>query len=191
MLAAILILAGSALLFLCMILAGWVISGYNHLVNGRVNISTQWSNIKTEYQRRADMFYNLVQTVKSHKKFEKETLTAVVQARSGAFIGNGPKATQAKKMKELDSFFARLLAVFEAYPNLKSYEQHNKLMDEVRITEDRINVARTDYNDVVRTYNIYVKSFPSNIIAKMFAYKAEEFYLNEEQTNTAPKIQLD
>lgn len=188
----IILLIGLAIFsFVFFFLFGWIISGYNHLVNGKVSIETQFSNIKTEYQRRADLFYNLVIAVKSHKKFEKETLTEVIKARSGAFLNSGSRTEQFKKMKDLDGIFGRLLAVFEQYPNLKSNEQHNKLMDEVRITEDRINVARTDYNDIVRTYNIYVKSFPSNIIAKMFAYKSEVFFVNEESTNQAFKMNLD
>lgn len=173
---------------------GWIIGTYNLLVAGRQNIKTQWSNIKTEYQRRFDMFMNLVTSVKSYKKHENKTLVEVIKERNQAvkslkFEGN--KANQLKNMGWLDSFFSKLMVVFERYPDLKANEQHNKLMDEIRITEDRVNVARTDLNDVVREYNLIVKSFPSSIIANMFHFSEEKFYMNEDRTNQAPSINLD
>jgi LemA protein len=149
--------------------------------------------LKTEYQRRADLFYNLVQSVKSHKNFEKETLIEVIKARSGKF--GDTKAQEMKSMNKMDSGMAGLLGklnvVFEQYPNLKSSEQHNKLMDEIRITEDRVNIARTDYNDTVREYNNYVQMFPSNILASKFQFKGEIFFENEEESNKPVRIDLE
>ncbi len=181
------ILAVAVFIFLC--LAGWGIGTYNTFRTGQQDVKTQWSNIKTEYQRRADLFYNLVEAVKSHKKFEKETLIAVTQARAGIF-GDNVKAEKAM-MKKLDGVFGKLVATFEAYPKLQSHQQHNKLMEEVRITEDRINVARTDYNEIVGDYNKLVLMFPSNVLAGMFAFKEQEFFVNEEASNAAPKIKLE
>ncbi len=179
--------------FVVLVLVGWVIGGYNNLVNGRQSIRTQWSNIKTEYQRRADLFFNLVETVKSHKKFEKSTLIEIVKARKGDF--GKSKEEQAGNMKIMDNAFSKMFSglniVFERYPELKSSEQHNKLMDEVRITEDRVNVARTDYNDIVRVYNIYVNSFPSNFLAKWFKYSEDKFFINEEGSDKPVKINLE
>ncbi len=189
MITEILILAIGFLVFFSLVLTGWSITTYNHFVALRQDIKTQFSNIKTEYQRRVDMFYNLIQTVKSFKKHEKSTLKEVVQARSQGFTGNVKQ--DISKMKNLDGMFSKLLAIFEQYPNLKSNEQHNKLMDEIRITEDRINVARTDYNSVVRSYNVKVKTFASNLIAGMFKFVVEEYFKNKEGTDEAPKIDLD
>jgi len=184
-----LIIAGSVILCFVLILVGWAIGVYNSLVSGVQNIKAQWSNIKTEYQRRADLFMNLVTSVKSYKTFEAKTFKEVVEARNGAF-GN-TKATQAAKMAKLDGVFSKLLAVFEAHPDLKSIQQHNKLSDELRITEDRINVARTDYNDVVREYNLIVKTFPSSYLARIYKYAEEKFFVNEPSTDKAPRIVLD
>lgn len=177
------------LTFGIIIIAGWGIGIYNYLQAGKQNIKTQWSNIKTEYQRRFDLFMNLVETVKSFKKHEKSTLTDVVKARSMLNF-SGSKSEQLKNMGMLDKFFSKLSVLFERYPQLKANEQHNQLMEEMRITEDRINVARTDYNDIVREFNIATKVFPSSIIARMFRFAEEKFYINEESTNKAPKIDL-
>ncbi len=178
--------------FVLLISAGWIVGGFNHLQTVRQGVKTQWSNIKTEYQRRADLFYNLVEAVKSHKKFEKETLVEIAQVRKGNFGKN--KTEEAKKMKKMDNLFSKMFSgmniVFERYPNLKSSEQHNALMEEVRVTEDRINVARTDYNDVVREYNTYVLTFPSNILAKLFNFAEEKFFENDEESNKPVRINL-
>lgn len=176
-------------MFIIWITIGGVVSSYNGFVTLRQDIKTQFSNIVTEYQRRTDLFYNLVQSVKSFKKHEKSTLKEVIEARSLSF-GNSKKQ-DLKNMKNLDGLFSKLLAVFERYPELKSNEQHNKLMDEVRITEDRINVARTDYNSIVNTYNVKVKRFPSNIIAGMFNFDLEKYFKGQEGVENSPKIELD
>ncbi len=177
-------------IFLVMSFMGWIIGTYNILAAGKVNIGTQLSNIKTEYQRRADLFYNLIESVKSYKKFEKSTLEEVTKARNPNYFGKGFGDVK-KQLGKLDNVFSKLMLVFERYPNLKANEQHNKLMEEIRITEDRINVARTDYNDVVREYNLVINIFPSNLIASMFRFAQEEFFANEEGTSKAPKISLD
>lgn len=188
MIAEILIVAGGLLATSSVLTLGWGIGKYNTFRVGQQDIKTQWSNILTEYQRRADLFFNLVETTNSHKKFEKETLIGVAQARSGNF--GSTKAEQMNKLKGLNGLFNRLMLVFEQYPNLKSYKQHNKLIDEIRITEDRINVARTDYNEIVGDYNKVVTMFPSNVIASIFKFEAANFFENEPETNKAPKIKL-
>ena len=168
---------------------GWWIGTYNKFRNAQQDINTMWSDIKTEYQRRADLFYNLVQAVKSYKNFEKDTLVKVTEARTG-FGKMASKMAEMKKMKGLDAFFNKLMVTVEKYPNLKAYKQHDSLMKEIRITEDRINVARTSYNDIVGSYNKMVTMFPSSFVASHHNFKNEEFYVNEESSNTAPKIDL-
>lgn len=184
----ILAIAGAIISLIVLATLGWGIGTYNTFRVGQQDIKTQFSNIKTEYQRRADLFYNLVQVVKSHKKFEQETLTQVIAARSGNF-GSTTKDAM-KKMGDLEKVFQKLMMLTEAYPKLESNEQHNKMMEEIRITEDRINVARTDYNEIVGDYNKLVVTFPKSIIAGMFKFSTELFFENEESTNKSPKIEL-
>jgi LemA protein len=93
-------------------------------------------------------------------------------------------------MKGLDGFLNKLMVVVERYPKLKATEEYKQLMHETRITEDRINIARTEYNDTVRDYNLFVVSFPSNILAGMFRFKQEEYFENEPETDKAPKLNL-
>jgi len=174
--------------FVIVVVGAWVFGGYNVFVKGKQNIKTMFSNVKTEYQRRADLFYNLVEAVKSYAKFEKDTLTQVIAMRNGNF-GSTPKEAMSK-MKKLDGFLGKLMVVVERYPQLRATEEYKTLMKETRITEDRINIARTNYNDTVREYNLYVVSFPSNILAGMFHFSEETYFENEPETNKAPKMNL-
>lgn len=167
---------------------GWGVSVFNGLASGKLDVETQWSNIKTEYQRRWDLITNLAESVKSIKNHEKETLVQVIAARKGLDVM--PKKSQMKKMTEINGMLSRLMVVVERYPKLIAGEQHTVLMNEIRITEDRINVARTDYNEEVREYNNMIRTFPSNIIAGMFHYQNEEFYKNDEVSDKAPKLNL-
>lgn len=178
----------SVVAFFALSIVGWGIGTYNIFRIGQQDIKTQWSNIKAEYQRRADLFYNLVQAVKSVKKFEQDTLVGLAAARSGNF--GTDKLSEMKKLKGLDKLFSRLMMVVERYPKLQSPKQYDKLMEEVRITEDRINIARTDYNEIVGDYNKLVTTFPKMYIAGMFGFKVEEFFQNEEVSDKAPKIDL-
>jgi len=184
----ILIIVLSVIAFVFLVFGGWILGGYNVLVKGKQNIKTMFSNIKTEYQRRADLFYNLAEATKSYAKFEKDTLTQVIAMRNGNF-GKNPKEAM-KKMKGLDGFLGKLMVVVERYPQLRATEQYKTLMSETRITEDRINIARTNYNDVVREYNLFVVSFPSNILAGMFNFAEEDYFENEAGTEKAPKMDL-
>lgn len=172
-----------------LMVAFWIIGTYNTLVNAVQDWKRSWSDIKTEYQRRADLFVNLVTTVKSFKKHEKETLTLVAQARSlKSFKGNG--ASEMKTMQKLDKGFANIMATFEAYPILKADKSHESLMEEIRITEDRINMARTHYNEVIEMYNSFLKAFPNNLIANMFGF-IEGIYYESDVGNKSPVISLD
>jgi LemA protein len=184
----ILIISLAALGASALITFGWIAGGFNTLKGGKQNIKTMLSNIKTEYQRRADLLYNLAESVKSYAKFEKGTLKEVIAMRSGK-IGTSQKELADCKDK-LDGFLSKLMLVVERYPNLKANEQYKELMKEVRITEDRINIARTEYNNTVRDYNLFVVSFPSNILARMFNHQEEGYFKNEEGTDKCPKLDL-
>lgn len=175
-------------IFVFLISAGWFISNYNWFVSNKKDIESQWSNIKTEYQRRIDLLLNLASAVKSYKKHERETLTQVISMRQG--INQGSVGKQMKKMGQFDGLLSKLLMITENYPQLKASEQHNKLMDEVRITEERINVARTGYNEEVREFNVGVKSFPKNIVAGMFNFVEQPFYESEEGSSKALRLEI-
>lgn len=177
-----------AIIAIIIIAIGWYIGTYNLFEIATQDIKTQWSNITTEYQRRADLFYNLVETVQSYKNFEKETLIQVVNARNGNF--GTTKAEQHKNLKNLDNIFGKFNLLFERYPKLKAGKEHLRLMKEIRITEDRINIARTDYNQIVGDYNKLVNTFPSKIIAKKHKFAIEQFFVNEAGTSASPKIRL-
>lgn len=181
----------ASLIGLCFILTGWGISKYNFFQSSRQDIENQWSNIKTEYQRRFDLFLNLAESVKSYKNHEKQTLVELTKARSMVnFAGNNIKQ-QVKNMGMLEGFFSKLMVANERYPELKADKTHLKLMDEIKISEERINIARTCFNDLVNEYNTEVKVFPSSIIANMNGFKVWEYYINEQISNSAPKIKLD
>jgi LemA protein len=182
------------LAFIVFVVGGWMLGTYNLFINGQQNIKTQWSNILAEYQRRADLFYNLAQAVKSYAKFEHNTLMHVTQARGGNF--GKTKADQIKAMGKLDDSFAnimsRLLVVFERYPKLEAIQQYHDFTKEVRITEDRVNIARTDYNGVVKEYNNNVLTFPNKILAVWWKFKEEKFFLTERPLNEKDiKMDLD
>jgi LemA protein len=176
----------AVIIFLAFIIGGWILGTYNLFIKGQQNIKTQWSNILAEYQRRADLFYNLAQAVKSYAKFEHDTMTHVIKARGGNF--GKTKDDQIKNMSKLDDAFAnmfsRLLVVFERYPKLQAIEQYNSFSKEVRITEDRVNIARTDYNGVVKEYNLSVKTFPNMILANIWRFQEEKFFLTERPLGT-------
>jgi LemA protein len=177
-------------IFVGIIALGYGIHVFNYLNSGKINIEAQWSNIKTEYQRRFDLLPNLAEAVKSFRNHEAKTYLNVSEARSMVNF-KGSKAQTMKSMNFLDSFFSRLMVANERYPELKA-KLHEDLMLQVRITEDRINVSRTDYNDVVREYNMIVRTFPSNIIANMFRFSNEQmFELQQKEAELAPRLKLD
>lgn len=183
------IIVFAVIIFLILVFAGWIVGIYNTLVTAFQDIKNQWSNVKTEYQRRADLFVNLAESVKSHARFEKTTLTEVIKARTGNF-GTTPQQ-EMKSLKKLDNAFSRLLVTFERYPELHSNKLYKQLMEDVRETEDRVNVARTAYNDLVRDYNIYVKRFPNFYFANLFNYKEYEYFeVDTPEANKSPKMDL-
>lgn len=175
---------------LIIILVGWLIGVYNMIIMALQTIRNQWSNVKTEYQRRADLFMNLAEAVKSYKIFEKSTMVELAQARSGNF-GKGGLKSEMQKLKGLDKIFHGLYAVSESYPQLKANENYQTLMSEVQMTENRINIARTDYNELVRDYNIFIKTFPNFVVARWWNYNEEPFFEAEAGSEKAPKMKLD
>lgn len=171
---------------------------YNALVSYDEGAKKAWADVEAAYQRRADLIGNLVETVKGEAKFEKETLTAVIEARSKAtsiqLKADDITAENMAKFQEaqsqLSGALSRLLVVAEQYPNLKATEAFQNLMNELERTENRINIARRDYNEAVQLYNTKVRSFPSNITAGLFKFKQREPFKSDPGSEKAPKVQF-
>ena len=176
----------------------WAISAYNGLVAMDENVSSQWANVETQYQRRADLLPNLVNTVKGYASHEKETLEGVVEARS--------KATQIKvdandltpeKLAEyqkaqgaVTSALGKLLAITENYPDLKANQNFLELQAQLEGTENRISVERKRFNDTARAYNTAIRTFPRNLLAGMFGFDKRPYFESEEGADKAPKVEF-
>jgi LemA protein len=180
------------------IVAIWAVSGYNSLVKMDESVSTAWSNVENQYQRRADLIPNLVNTVKGYAAHEKETLEAVMSARSKAtqMTVDADNLTPEKLQEyqkaqgEIGAALGRLLAITEAYPDLKANENFKELQAQLEGTENRISVERRNFNEVARSYNTAVRTFPKTIIASMFGFDKRPYFEAEEGANKAPEVQF-
>lgn len=180
------------------IIAIWAISGYNSLVSMDENVSGQWSNVETQYQRRADLIPNLVNTVKGYAAHEKETLEGVIAARSQATqIKVDPTDLTPEKLAEyqkaqgaITSALGKLLAITENYPDLKANQNFLELQAQLEGTENRINVARKNFNDAAKAYNTAIRRFPKNLLAGMFGFDKRAYFEAAEGTEQAPQVQF-
>ncbi|HEU4575492.1 MAG TPA: LemA family protein [Chitinophagaceae bacterium] len=186
------------ILGLVLILGVWGCSGYNGLVKQDETVKNAWNNVQSQYQRRSDLIPNLVNTVKGAANFEQETLTKVVEARAKATSVNidptnlTPEniAKFQQAQGELTGALSRLLAVVENYPDLKATQNFQDLQKQLEGTENRIAVARNDFNSAVNVYNTKVRSFPMNIFAGMFGFKVKEGFKAEAGSEKAPEVKL-
>ena len=180
------------------IIAFWAISGYNSLVSMDENVSNQWANVETQYQRRADLIPNLVNTVKGYAAHEKETLEGVIAARSQATqIKVDPTDLTPEKLAEyqkaqgqLATALGKLLAITENYPDLKANQNFLELQAQLEGTENRINVARKNFNDSAKAYNTAIRRFPKNILACMFGFDKRAYFEAAEGAEQAPQVQF-
>ncbi|MBC8156058.1 MAG: LemA family protein [Bacteroidetes bacterium] len=172
--------------------------GYNGLVEKDATVQEKWGQVQNQYQRRADLIPNLVRTVQGAANFEKSTLTAVIEARAGA-TGMKISADQLtpeniKKYQaaqdQLSGSLSRLLAVAESYPQLRATQNFSELQAQLEGTENRITVARNDFNTVVKDYNVSVRSFPNNLTAGVFGFKAKGFFEASQAAQNAPTVQF-
>src|SRR6266576_1248435 len=153
----------------------WAIAMYNRLIGLRNQVLNGWRQIDVQLKRRHDLIPNLVNTVKGSMEFERDTLTAVMDARARAMAAGGP-ADAGKKEGELSQAIGRLFAVAENYPQLKSNENVKMLQEELSSTENKIGFARQFYNDIATKYNIARETFPSNFIASTFNFTTAELF---------------
>lgn len=172
--------------------------GYNSLVKLDEDVKTKWGAVEAQYQRRADLIPNLVNTVKGAAKFEESTLTAVIEARSKAsqITVDPDKLTEENMQKyqqaqgQITQALGRLMVLTENYPQLKATDQFRDLSAQLEGTENRITVARTDYNNSVQTYNTKVRSFPNNLTAGMFGFSQKAAFKADAGAQNAPKVEF-
>jgi LemA protein len=173
---------------------------YNNLVGADESVDQAWADVQTTYQRRADLIPNLVNTVRGAADFERSTLTEVTEARARATSINisaddldDPAQLQAylEAQNAVGGALGRLLAVAESYPQLRSNENFLSLQDQLEGTENRINVARTRYNEAVRGYNTSVRTFPANIVAGIAGFERRTPFEAEAGAERAPNVEFD
>jgi LemA protein len=176
----------------------WGTKVYNQMVTNQEAVTSQWGNVETQYQRRADLIPNFVNTVKGAAAFEQETLTRVIEARAKATqVTIDPTKMTAENMQqfqaaqgELSSALSRLMVVVEQYPELKATQNFRDLQVELEGTENRISVERRKFNEVALTFNTYIKRFPQNFIAGMFGFSAKPYFESMEGADKAHQVQF-
>ncbi|EHG24189.1 hypothetical protein HMPREF9332_00390 [Alloprevotella rava F0323] len=176
----------------------WGVGVRNGLVQEDENVSTAWANVQTQYQRRADLIPNLVNTVKGYAKHEEQTFKEVVEARAKATqITVNPENLTPEKLKEyqaaqgeLGSALGKLIAVSENYPQLKANENFMELQAQLEGTENRINESRKRYNESVQSYNLKVRTFPANLVAGLCGFQTKNKFEAEAAAQNAPKVEF-
>lgn len=176
----------------------WVKGTYNTMVTQDEGVKTAWSQVENQYQRRMDLIPNLVNTVKGYATHEKETLEGVVSARAEATKTTiAPSNLNEESMKkfqaaqgELSSALSRLMLVIERYPDLKANQNFSELQAQLEGTENRISVERKRFNETAQSYNTYIRSFPTNILAGMFGFQPKAYFSAESGAEKAPKVEF-
>jgi LemA protein len=175
--------------FLVIILL-WFVSSYNGLITLSESVDTSWAQVENQYQRRADLIPNLVNTVKGYASHEKELFTEITSLRS-QWASATTKTGKISAAKGLDSGLSRLMLVAENYPQLKAGENFLALQTQLEGTENRVAVERKRYNEVVKAYNIKIKRIPTVFIANMFGYSAEEYYEADKGAEVVTKVDFE
>jgi len=181
-------------------LYSWGKNSYNQMVTLDEGVKEKWSQVENVYQRRFDLIPNLVETVKGYAKQEKDTFTAVTEARAkagGTFniseeVLNNPEMFQKFQQAQgsLGSALQRLLVIQERYPELKSNENFLQLQSQLEGTENRIAVERGRFNAAARDYNVYIRVFPRSLLANLFGFSARPYFAATEGADQAPKVQF-
>ena len=176
----------------------WAVGAYNGMVTLDEGVQGKWADVETQYQRRADLIPNLVSTVKGYAAHESETLESVVKARSEASsVKVDPENITPEKLAEyqkaqsgVSSALGRLMVIVEKYPDLKANQNFLELQSQLEGTENRINVARRDFNEAAKNYNTVIRSFPKTIFAGMFGFEKKAYFEAEKGAEAAPKVEF-
>lgn len=173
-------------------------TSYNSMVSQDEAVGTAWSNVENQYQRRADLIPNLVNTVKGYANHEKETLEAVISARAKATqtsinlneISSEKMAAFQQAQGELSSALSRLMVSIERYPDLKANQNFQALQAQLEGTENRISVERRKFNEIARAYNTSIRRFPKNIVAGLFGFEKRPYFEAQEGSKKAPEVKF-
>ena len=176
----------------------WGISSYNGIITLQENVNSQWANVESQYQRRADLIPNLVSTVKGYATHESSTLEGVVAARAKATqVTIDPKNLTPEKLQEfqaaqgqVSSALGKLLMITENYPDLKANQNFLELQSQLEGTENRIAVERSRFNELARQFNIPIQRFPRSFIANMFGFKQKPYFEAEKGSQVAPTVKF-
>jgi len=169
------------------ILALAIGGSYNSMVSLSETVDSKWSQVENQLQRRADLIPNLVATVKGYAVHEESIMTEIAAARS-RLVGSGSVADKAEADQALSGALSRLLVVVERYPNLKADANFRQLQDDLAGTENRIAVARKDYNDAVQVYNAKIKKFPTVLWARMLGFSPREYFEASDSAQNVPQV---
>lgn len=167
----------------------YVLMAYNGLVTGKESVTTAWAQVETQYQRRLDLIPNLVESVKGALKQEQAVFGALALARAH-YAGAASVSAKAAAAGEVETALGRLIAIMENYPQLKSSENIQTLMSQLEGTENRVSVERKRFNDSVLAYNLKVKTFPSNLIAKLGSFAETAYFEAEKGAEKAPQVKF-
>lgn len=181
------------------VVAFWGIGRYNVMASTQENVEQAWADVENQYQRRSDLIPNLVEAVRGYTKHEAQTLESVVAARAKATqITIDPTTATPEQLKayqdaqgELGRALGRLLAVSEAYPDLKANENFQQLMSQLEGTENRITVARNRFNEETKQFNKLIVTFPNNLIANFGGFTKKPYFEADAEAQKAPKISFD
>jgi LemA protein len=190
---------GGVILLGIAMLVFWGIGSYNNMVSLEQSVVQSWSQVENQYQRRADLIPNLVNTVKGYADFEKDVLTKVTEARAKVSqfnitpeVLNDPQAfAKFQSLQgELSGALSRLLVTVENYPQLKANENFLQLQAQLEGTENRISVERKKFNEVVQQYNTTIKKFPASMLAGMFGFGEKQYFKAIQGADTPPKVEF-
>lgn len=192
-----LIIVGVIVVILIAII-GAGISAYNGMVSGEEQVRQTWSQVENQYQRRADLVPNLVNTVKGYAQHEQSTLTGVIEARAKATsatvnfdnMDSESFANYQAAQGELTQALGRLMVTVERYPDLKANENFRDLQSQLEGTENRISTERRRYNQAVEQYNLSIRKFPKNIFAGIFGFQQKEYFKANDGAETAPVVEF-
>lgn len=182
---------------LVLMLVFWGCSGYNNLVKGDQNVKKTWGNVETNYQRRTDLYSAVIKTVEASANFEKGLLKDVVEARAklGSVTVNVDDQASLDRYQQaqgqMRGAFSNLMGYVENYPDIKTTQAFRDFQTQIDGTENRINVARQDYNKAVEDYNLKVKRFPGNLMAGIFGFSEKAYYKSEPGSDKAPDVNFD
>ncbi|HAB67274.1 MAG TPA: LemA family protein [Firmicutes bacterium] len=178
------------LVAIILLVGGSFISSYNKLIDLNEQVDNQSSNIDTQLERRLNLIPNLVNTVKGYTNHETETIELITKARENLLKANGIEE-KAKGNEELSEAIDALMVIVENYPDLKADTQFTNLQDELSGTENRIAIARKEYNEAVKSYNKAIKQIPNNIIASIFNFEEKNYFESKEEAKTTPEVNFD